>query len=411
MKKSIVCLGVLAIVSVGIVAGTPFSAQPTEQTTTLEMQETVFQDIMAVPEGDTKWIDETKKSISIMCKILDDLLAKELGKSNYETKGFLSKGCNGYWLPGEGVLFNLKVRFPIKKFEVSVEDKVEEEKEKDLWDQYEEQLTGKASVSKAESNIRKSIMVSIKTNRNPFDADKVEKLKLTVIDAIAQYGNRLKGFKGDEKITVVIEGAGDDFSYTSPGYGYTFQTTPSLPKVKTREEGEYKDLLKKIQDRAADRNQREMEILQKEMEIAKQQLERARRSYEAGRSDHQTVLEAEKRILEAEKKILDTNKTHDEEMEKNLSDIMNKVKEKQEQKIEIYQQAQDTYNQVYKQALGNVIVTPDQENAFKYYGTSILGRGASTNGSVMVIQIAFKDIPAEGGDADAILDKTDITMY
>ncbi len=155
---------------------------------------------------DKQWISKTKRSIAIMCKIIDDLLGRELSGSDYEPQGMFKQGCRGFWIPNTGLHFNLQVGFPLRYSEMSEEEN--KENEKDLWDQYEGEL-----VMQPFGGMPTNVVISKKkTGWDPFvqgdteklDKEKIETLKKTVIGAIAKYGYRFEGFKDDEIITIVV---------------------------------------------------------------------------------------------------------------------------------------------------------------------------------------------------------------
>ncbi|MDX9754140.1 MAG: hypothetical protein RBU29_09290, partial [bacterium] len=85
----------------------------------------------------TEWIAETKKSIAVMERVIDHVLSTALG-GDYEISGFFSKGCNGYWIPGTGLCFQMKVRFPLQV--PPPPDEPAQPPVGDLWEKFAQEL-------------------------------------------------------------------------------------------------------------------------------------------------------------------------------------------------------------------------------------------------------------------------------
>ncbi|MGC9326795.1 MAG: TolC family protein, partial [Candidatus Hinthialibacter sp.] len=123
-----------------------------------------------------------------------------------------SKGIRGYWIPGDGVVFMLGVKFPLIQPE-EVESTKDPKPEKDLWDKFEERLSQEGAPNPLlhdsfdnEHIVMKTKSFGFTQSRSEFYAQKIEPMRETILDALAKYGHRIEGFEEDETITVIVEG-------------------------------------------------------------------------------------------------------------------------------------------------------------------------------------------------------------
>ncbi len=154
-----------------------------------------------------------RKSLAVMSSILDFMLKDRLGEG-YQPRGLFSKGTQGYWIPGSGLMFILGVKFPLIAPENKDREDVDEE-QKDLWEQFEDKIGSpddgnarKKVVQKKTKTIVPSVTIQMNNRDMQFDADKLETLRNTVLEALAKYGCRFEGYEDNETITVVVEGEG-----------------------------------------------------------------------------------------------------------------------------------------------------------------------------------------------------------
>lgn len=178
-------------------------------------------------EPSPEQIQETLKSVRIMAHIFNDLLSRVLGE-DFKAQGYFFDGCQGYWIPNSGILFMMGVEFPIHQ--PSPEPAADEKKEaNNLWDKYEERL----STQKAPPNTgggfggyggggfgggmggfgmmggqpNEEMKRQAKLNTS-IEQLKVERMKETILLALARYGHRLKHARDEKSITIIINGTG-----------------------------------------------------------------------------------------------------------------------------------------------------------------------------------------------------------
>ncbi len=176
-----------------------------------------------------EWIDNTMKSVRIMSDVLNDVLAREFS-DEFKQRGFFSEGCQGYWIPDSGVLFVLSVNFPLKSEEVEIEVKEKQEEEMDLWEKHEKQISHSDEVMWNPDSppvvpkvshkvvIQERNRTAMFFHSGEFDQTKVKRLKDTILDALAKYGNRIEGFSGEETITVIVNGSESNIVVSSNMY-------------------------------------------------------------------------------------------------------------------------------------------------------------------------------------------------
>jgi ADP-ribose pyrophosphatase YjhB (NUDIX family) len=154
-----------------------------------------------VPAGEEGvQIDALKKGISIMEKIFDHVMSKEFD-GDYETSGFFSSGCQGYWVPNAGLLFKMNVTFPLREL-VEPEKDGSKAPKGDLWEKFSSELEG------TDSKPQGPFGWTFGSGGNAYDADKIRRLKVVVVDILSQYGQRLDGFSPQEMISVLVESEG-----------------------------------------------------------------------------------------------------------------------------------------------------------------------------------------------------------
>ncbi|MBN2327710.1 MAG: TolC family protein [Candidatus Omnitrophica bacterium] len=423
-------------------------------------QQTLFR------EDSSKSRPETiRKSLSVMCSVLDYMLKERVGEG-YQSRSFFSKGVRGYWMPGDGLVFMLGVKFPLIHPEEaeSIED---QKREKDLWDKFEEKISQEGGanpilhdVFESDRIVMKTKSVGLDQGRSEFDAQKIETMRETILDALAKYGHRIEGFKEDETITVIVEGQSElslgrvpvstgvsidvssgeaasrrkdvmvmldaltessDSEKKSDQQGQNVMPAPSerpphsprtrsivtqnakvqIGETSTDELDAQIQLLEnelKSVEEIMRTRESDLQAAERELELAKQMVERAKQSFESGRSDQMQMLDSEKQMVNAQKSL--------NEARRQLVDLQQKMKELQ-LNLEI--------------AKKNKAKPPKAEG---YYNVAIPSAGrisepvvpnlffsGEEEPAVMVMQIRFGDLPKEEGSAENIRDKVKITVY
>ncbi|MFB3785900.1 MAG: TolC family protein [bacterium] len=324
--------------------------------------------------------DAPRRSIAIMANVLDHMLSEKLG-DDYRSKGVLSSGCRGYWIPEDGAVFLLEVKFPLQDSKAAEEVK-REEGDKDLWDQYEEKLSGEPRASVqffGETVDRREILidpfsgVSLYRGRDNYNPEKVENLKNALLTALAQYGHRLQGIPGEGTVTVIVD------SSSSPDLGV--EVLPRFNKMIERraEEGDtdFKARMESVQlslkeweDQLQNRQQY-LDLVKKQMELAHDRVKRTEQLVQTGRASQAELDDVQNQALESQKALLEAEKTlHEAEnqltrarqefdnlrREQELQQERNKLEEQQRQSQEGMQSRIDTIREqarVFKQIMGN----------------------------------------------------------
>jgi len=110
------------------------------------------------------------------------------------------------YIEGYGALFLMKVDFPLSPPKVQEEEKeVKEEDADPVWEQMKQDMYAP----------ERDVRIRRMTNRpeEEYDAEKVEKLKTTLIEALKHAAN-IRGLKPDESIILTITGSGESASQT-----------------------------------------------------------------------------------------------------------------------------------------------------------------------------------------------------
>lgn len=267
-------------------------------------------------EASTPPAGETQRSIVIMSNVLDHLLSEQLG-DDYRSRGVFSSGCRGYWVPDSGALFMLEVKFPLKDLKAPGEAKSPESK-RDLWEQYEEQMSGAAPTAAwraIDKPDQEKVMISVVSGESwfggkvKFNPDKVEKLKAAVLTALARYGHRLQGIPKDETITVIIDGSSSEFG------GEVFPMLESRVDRRVEKEadpGERMESMKLTLKEREDQfiNRREyLDLVKKQVDLAKDRVQRTEQLVETGRVSQSELGEIQNQALESQKSLLEAEKS------------------------------------------------------------------------------------------------------
>lgn len=145
---------------------------------------------LVVPAGQAKWADlaPIAKDMGIMSRIFDKNLSKEFGDDFQRSFGnvlfYGGTTAQGVYLEGYGVLFLLRVRFPVAAAPPQ-EEVVERPAVDTVWVDVEQELFGKGVPN--------------------YDATKVENLQKTVLETLKHAAN-IRNLKPEESIAVAVLG-------------------------------------------------------------------------------------------------------------------------------------------------------------------------------------------------------------
>ena len=326
------------------------------------------------------WLAETKKGIAIMEKIFDHSLTKEFN-GEYETGGFFSSGCQGYWIPDQGVLFKIKVKFPLKSME-TVKDATQEEP-KDLWSEFSEEVDGKKQ-QRQESQAWFGKVDDLP--KDPYDPGKTKRLETIIFQILAEYGNRLQGFPDQEKFVLLLEGEGGDNVMD------VFADTNNR-QFRYAKRGER---FGQSADSDTDKLQKEMEMGKKDMQLAQKE----------------KAIQLQQQIAEQAQRAASIGSKVATDIAKGLSNAG--ISEASEwaksipspETIEKYIPNQDEI----KKWIPNPETLRRYQGAVKMF-TPLLGQDSSHEKTRMVIQATFADIQDCKGDPKRLQSKVKITTY
>jgi hypothetical protein len=165
------------------------------------------------------------KQLAVMSRIIEKRLGDEL-KDQVITASMVQRGIQGFYVRGVGALFFIDVKFPVAQPPAET-SATKTAKPGDLWDRYEREVEGRAASDvgsdEALTLLQESTSVGYYTYGTPiarfagarasFDKTKVERLKATLFEVLAEYGRRIEALSDNERIVIVICGAGEGTPY------------------------------------------------------------------------------------------------------------------------------------------------------------------------------------------------------
>jgi len=175
---------------------------------------------------------QVAEDTDIMATIIDKTM-KKVFNDEYRESGFFDAGCQGIFLKGYGVLFMMKVGFPVVK--LPEENPVKENKQEDLWDQTKRELKEGPSKPFAYGSNSSDNMIGGGGAPASYDQTKVDQLKNELLRLIGDYSNNIRSLQPDNNVSIIIKGGGKfNFSYEYPRFSVTVPsvgvvTTPAVP--------------------------------------------------------------------------------------------------------------------------------------------------------------------------------------
>lgn len=316
-------------------------------------------------EVDQEWYAQTSKNINIMSKVFDHVMKEAFG-DGYQQSGFFNKGCQGFWIPNQGIMFQLQVNFPLEDKPDNQVPVTNEETDDDLWMQMESQISG---------NVAATNDPVVEVYQSKSNTDRTKELQDLIIETITKYGKKFDSFGDDESIMVMVHGP-QYVSYFSPnlmGQPVTNVKDASLlsPNLTLKQEqldsllDEYETQLKRLE------NQRESE--QKVLSRRKDTLSRLRQQYEAGVTSKESMDGVEINIIEAEQKLNDTT-IGMEALHKKISDLKEKTDEEMKDDVDF----KSHYESLIHEKVANELKEMIGEGNFKIQVDAVFDWGNST---------------------------------
>jgi hypothetical protein len=159
--------------------------------------------IIRSSEAEPKEHATLQKDLAIMSHILDKAVEENVGRQSQDHKAM---GINVYFSPGStpfrslfldgyGAVFALNVGFPVMAPPTKPEPAKDESSNDSTWQEAERELYGRGPEGKTMSE-----------PSQPYDEEKVDKLKDTLLEALKNASN-IRGLKADESVTVCVFGS------------------------------------------------------------------------------------------------------------------------------------------------------------------------------------------------------------
>ncbi len=367
-------------------------------------------------------VKETRKSISVMCKVLDYQLNKTLD-GDYQSQGIFARGSRGFWVPGTGAMFILGVKFPLIE---SIEEKISQQSngEKDLWDQFENNEVSRVADEERNIIISKVDVVDGKKNKdefiktfskekNKYDSQKVQTLRNTIFEILAKYGSRLEGLGPDETVTLIIEGEGDNpFQvFKSFGGGNVQISVPGEP-ISSMEE-----ILNDHANENADENADEFSTTGRSRNSSDVFGDLNKDIEKMSKEISLRQAEIEKKNRELNEKLSEQAKGDEQKYQESLKiyqDQLHSLQKDQHKVLQQLNQARVLSDQARRQAGSSSralarstrLLTLPRTSGYPFFGDN-----ADQPQSTMIIQIPYKCLPKRGGKVDDIMTELTITTY
>jgi hypothetical protein len=162
----------------------------------------------------------------------------------------VQRGIQGFYVRGVGALFFIDVKFPVAQPPAET-SATKTAKPGDLWDRYEREVEGHApsdvgsdealtllqegtSIGYYGSYTYGTPLARFAGARASFDKTKVERLKATLFEVLAEYGRRIEALSDNERIVIVVCGVSE--SMPNGMYSSTFSLAPKTGTAVSRKE-------------------------------------------------------------------------------------------------------------------------------------------------------------------------------
>jgi hypothetical protein len=144
-----------------------------------------------------------------MSRIIEKRLGEEL-KDQVITASMIQRGVQGFYVRGVGAFFFVDVKFAVAE-PPKKEPPAKPSKPGDLWDRYERDLDqpttmfeGSRSAVIGDPQLPYNQVFWKSLGYAPMDKTKVERLKSSLFEVLAEYGRRLEALSDNERIVVLV---------------------------------------------------------------------------------------------------------------------------------------------------------------------------------------------------------------
>ena len=355
-------------------------------------------------------VKETRKSISVMCKVLDHQLNKTLD-GDYQSQGIFARGSRGFWVPGTGAMFILGVKFPLIQSREEIKRR-HSNGEKDLWDQFENGVVSKTKDVETVLEIIGGVNMDRKVSKefNKYDSQKVQTLRNTIFEILAKYGSRLEGLGQNETVTLIIEGeGGNPFQVFGPyGDSNVSISVPGEPasSIGVVVEDNANEHANEFSTNSSNSNSNRIEIYG----------DFFNNTEKLNKDMSQRQKEIEKKNLELNEKFNKQargDKQKDQESLKAYQDQLRSLQLDQQKVVKQLNQARARSDKTRRQSSSSRTLARSTRNLAlpRSSGYSFFGDNTGQPQSTMIIQIPYKCLPKRGGKVDDIMTELTITTY
>jgi hypothetical protein len=168
---------------------------------------------------------EAIRQVSIMAKVLETRLKEELPGELVEGSIFQPGGVRGFRVPGVGVIFQANVDFAVAERKPARKPSEDAPDPDDLWDRIERGRTGDRRASGSPwtprpratghypftgAEVFYGARAVSRGEPIAFDRRKAEALERVVLEVLAKYGERMSAIAADDRIVVLVGGAGSN---------------------------------------------------------------------------------------------------------------------------------------------------------------------------------------------------------
>ena len=165
--------------------------------------------IVPVKSLDASITSALEEDLNVMARILEKAIERKSDDDNPKAMGIdlfsmgSSSGVRNLYLDGHGVLFILKARFPLVAPPEKTESSKTNEPTSSTWTEAWRDLYGPKGDWSGDFGKSKDFGFGSGSSAEEYDADKVENLKVSILDALKNATN-IRHLKSDEKVTVVV---------------------------------------------------------------------------------------------------------------------------------------------------------------------------------------------------------------
>lgn len=176
------------------------------------------------------------REVAIMARILEKKLGDEL-QGDVLTENMFQRGVQGFHVPGVGALFFVDVKFAVAA-PPTTGTKQRTGDPDDLWNIYENELTGKAGpnasyVETTAAPWRAStggVEAFVFSAEHRLDQGKIDRLDKTVFEVLADYGRRMKSLGPNDRIIVLVNGGDRTSRHAIRTHYIKTDSTKGLPE-------------------------------------------------------------------------------------------------------------------------------------------------------------------------------------